>query len=106
MEKTFKQELEELIAKHAIRHEDTEYGYLVALKNNEFIQIDLIDDSNDLDRFKDEEEDIIEEEKEWVYICADCLESHDEEVKNCFGCGSDEISIVPKGDVQLFKYGK
>ncbi|MFI8671967.1 hypothetical protein ACIGIJ_19110 [Bacillus paranthracis] len=102
MEKTFQQELEELIAKHAIRQEDTGSGYLVELKNNECIQIDLINESNELERFEEEGE----EKDEWVYVCADCLESHDEEVEKCFGCGSDSISSMTKSDEQLFKYGK
>lgn len=54
-QKSFREELEELIAKHAVRHEETEFGY-VADFGDEVLQLDLIDESNEIDEFKEGEE--------------------------------------------------
>lgn len=54
-QKSFREELEELIAKHAVRHEETEFGYIADF-GDEVLQLDLIDDSNEIDEFKEGEE--------------------------------------------------
>jgi hypothetical protein len=50
----FEKDLQDLILKHAIRYETTFSGYLVELENNEFVQLDILRDSNELEYFIDE----------------------------------------------------
>jgi RNA polymerase subunit RPABC4/transcription elongation factor Spt4 len=33
------------------------------------------------------------------YVCSDCLEIHEKEVKKCNGCLSNKIASVPKEDL-------
>ncbi|MFJ8247332.1 hypothetical protein [Peribacillus asahii] len=106
-EKTFEQELSELIDKHAKRSEETAFGHLIELENKKFIQLDLIEDSNDLEEFKKREDEEVEEDDEdevpeEIHLCNECDEMHYDPTDTCEYCPSESMRVVNKGDLGFY----
>lgn len=103
-EKTFREALAELVGQYSKRYEDKHDGYLVELKSGEYLEIELLDDTNDLDEFIDRGEEEDEDDKEIIYICSNCLRELDNENEEC--CEGFEVaSCFGRTEADYYKYG-
>jgi hypothetical protein len=100
-EKTFREALAELVEQFSKRHEETHNGYLVELKSGEYLEVELHDDTNDLDEFMDRDEDEVEEKT--IHLCSYCFEEFDEETDEC--CAGYEVASMPESEVSYYKFG-